>query len=64
MKTIDTTLSVPDPVISEVRQHKRAIAEKFGLDVIALGRSLQQRQTGDSRFVTLTPNKGESGPRD
>ena len=59
MKTIDTPISVTDPVISEVRRHKHAIAEEFGFDVIALARSLQQRQAGDPRFVTLTQNKGE-----
>jgi len=58
MKTIDLPSSVTDPVISEVRRHKRAIAEEFGFDVIALGRSLQQRQAGDPRFVTLDGEQG------
>lgn len=58
MKTIDTALPVPDPVIQEVRRHKLAIAEEFGCDVVALGRSLQQRQMTDSRFTTT---KGEDG---
>jgi hypothetical protein len=51
MKTIDTILAVTDPVIQEVRRHKRAIAEEFGFDVVALGRSLQERQTCDPRFI-------------
>ena len=56
MKTIDTPTAVVDEVISEVRRHKRAIAENFGFDVVALGRALQKRQEGDPRFVTV---KGE-----
>ena len=53
MKTIDTPTSVTDPVIDEVRRHKQEIAEVFNFDVLALGRSLQQREIGDQRFVTL-----------
>ena len=56
MKTIDTVLPVTDPVIQEVRQHKLAIAEEFGFDVVALGRSLQERQAHDPRFIMA---KGE-----
>lgn len=59
MKTIDTVLPMTDPVIQEVRRHKRAIAEAFGFDVVALGRSLQERQTRDSRF---SMNKREDTP--
>ena len=58
MKTIDIVLPVTDPVIQEVRGHKRAIAEEFGCDVVALGRSLQERQARDPRF---TMTKGEQG---
>lgn len=58
MKTIDTPTTVPDEVILEVRRHKREIAEKFGCDVIALGRALQERQQGDPRFGTI---EGEQG---
>lgn len=50
MKTIDSPKIVADPVITEVRRHKQEIAEAFGFDVLAQGRSLQQRETGDSRF--------------
>lgn len=60
MKTIDKVLPVTDPVIQEVRGHKRAIAEEFGFDVVALGRSLQERQERDSRFTT-TKCEQESG---
>jgi hypothetical protein len=58
MKTIDTPPSVTDEVISEVRRHKRAIAEEFECDVVALGRALQKRQAGDPRFATI---EGEQG---
>ena len=58
MKTIDCPKSVVDPVITEVRLHKQAIAEAFGFDVMALGRSLQRRELGDTRF------KIPSGERD
>jgi len=50
MKTIDSPKTVVDPVIAEVRRHKSEIAEAFGFDVMALGRSLQRREIGDSRF--------------
>jgi len=56
MKTIDTPTRITDPVIAEVRRHKREIAEAFDFDVLALGRSLQQREVGDPRFQT---NEGE-----
>lgn len=56
MKTIDTPTPITDPVIAEVRRHKREIAEAFDFDVLALGRSLQQREAGDPRFKK---NKGE-----
>lgn len=52
MKTIDTPETVVDTVISEVRRHKQEIAEAFGFDVMALGRSLQEREYGDPRFKT------------
>lgn len=61
MKMIDTPTPVSDPVITEVRRHKREIAAAFDFDVIALGRSLQQRQAGDPRFVTT---RGEQGVAD
>ena len=55
---IDTTAKVIDPVITEVRRHKREIAAAFDFDVLALGRSLQERQVGDPRFVNPS---GETG---
>ncbi|MBL9157936.1 MAG: hypothetical protein JNJ70_10710 [Verrucomicrobiales bacterium] len=61
MKTIDTPESVVDPVISEVRRHKQEIAEAFGFDVMALGRSLQEREHGDPRFKTPESGQGVTG---
>lgn len=52
MKTIDVPKKSVDQVITEVRRHKEEIGEAFGFDVVALGRSLQQRETGDPRFKT------------
>ena len=52
MKTIDYPKSVADSVISEVRRQKQEIAEEYGFDVVALGRSLQEREHGDPRFKT------------
>ena len=54
MKTIDYPNTVIDTVITEVRLHKQEIAEAFGFDVVALGRSLQRREIGDARFMTPT----------
>ena len=51
MKTFDLPKTVIDPVITEVRRHKVEIAEAFGFDVVALGRSLQSREIGDPRFT-------------
>jgi hypothetical protein len=50
MKTTDYPKTLIDPVITEVRRHKQEIAEAFGFDVVALGRSLQRRENGDPRF--------------
>ncbi len=61
MKMIDTPTPVSDPVITEVRRHKREIAAAFDFDVVALGRSLQRRQAGDPRFATT---RGEQGVDD
>jgi hypothetical protein len=42
MKTLDISTVVADPVISEVRRAKTAVAQKFGFDVIAMVRALRQ----------------------
>lgn len=61
MKTIDYPKTVVDPVISEVRRHKQEIAEAFGYDVMALGRSLQEREHGDPRFKTPAGEQNGGG---
>jgi hypothetical protein len=61
MKTIDFPKAATDPVIAEVRRHKTEIAEAFGFDVVALGRSLQRRQIGDPRFKTPGGEQGDGG---
>jgi hypothetical protein len=52
MKTIDTPKKAVDQVITEVWRHKQEIRAAFGFDVMALGRSLQQREAGDPRVKT------------
>jgi hypothetical protein len=42
MKTIDISVVAADPVISEVRRAKTALAQKYGFDVIAMVRALRQ----------------------
>jgi len=42
MKTLDTLTIAADPVISEVRRAKTAVAEKYGFDVMAMVRALRQ----------------------
>lgn len=49
-------------MISEIRRHKRAIAEEHNFDVGSLLSSLQARQVGDPRIVNLT--KGEQDAAD
>ena len=61
MKTIDTPMASTDPVMSEVRKHKQAIAQEFGFDVLALGRYLQERQAGDRRFVMIQGDHDGAG---
>jgi hypothetical protein len=61
MKTIDHTKTVVDSVIAEVRRHKQEIAEAFGFDVVALGRSLQRREAGDPRFKTTEGERDGGG---
>jgi hypothetical protein len=42
MKTLDTAIVVADPVISEVRRAKTAVAERYGFDVTAMVRALRE----------------------
>jgi len=43
MKTTDSPLLQADPVISEVRRAKIALAARHNFDVTAMARSLQER---------------------
>lgn len=58
MKTIEQTKAPIDEVLSEVRRHKREIAEEHGFDVRELARSLQRRQANMERLVS-PPSKPE-----
>ncbi len=49
MKTIDSLLIHPDPVMSEVRSIKTALAAKHNFDVMAMIRSLQEREQKQKR---------------
>jgi len=49
MKTIDSLLIRPDPVMSEVRSIKTALAAKHNFDVMAMIRSLQEREQKQKR---------------
>lgn len=42
MKTLNISTVAADPVISEVRRAKTAVAQQFGFDVIAMVRALRQ----------------------
>ena len=42
MKILDISTVAADPVISEVRRAKTAVAEKYGFNVIAMVRALRQ----------------------
>jgi hypothetical protein len=42
MKTLDITTVTADPVISEVRRAKTAVAQQYGFDVIAMVRALRR----------------------
>lgn len=44
MKTIDSLLIRPDSVMAEVRSIKTALAAKHNFDVMAMIRSLQDRE--------------------
>lgn len=44
MKTVDLPLPQADPIISEVRRVKTALAAKHNFDVLAMVRALQERE--------------------
>lgn len=62
MKTIDIPTVAADPVMTEVRRAKTAVAEKYGFDVIAMVRALHQideeenaNKAVDSTATRVTP---------
>jgi hypothetical protein len=62
MKTRDTPTLAADPVISEVRRAKTAVAQRYGFDVIAMVRALRNideeensKKTVDSTTDRVTP---------
>ena len=56
MKTIDYPVIQPDPVITEVRRIKTALAAKHNFDVTAMIRSLQEREQKQKREQCDPPN--------
>lgn len=67
MKTLDITTIAADPVISEVRRAKTAVAQKYGFDVIAMVRALRQideeenaKKACDSSAKGVTPSASNS----
>ncbi len=62
MKTLDIPTVVADPVISEVRRAKTAVAQKYGFDVVAMVRALRKideeeeaSKAVDSTATRVTP---------
>ena len=47
MKTIEPTQRMADPIITEVRRVKTALAAKYNFDVIAMVRALQEREKNE-----------------
>ena len=62
MNTSTDKVLMTDEVIAEVRRHKNDIAARFGYDVLALGRSLQQREALDPRFPKRPHTKHTASP--
>jgi hypothetical protein len=62
MKTVEPTKLVADPIITEVRRAKTALAAKYNFDVFAMVRALQEREKNenankpvDSTAARVTP---------
>ncbi|MGF1531302.1 MAG: hypothetical protein ACFCU4_08065 [Puniceicoccaceae bacterium] len=69
MKTVESTQIIADPVITEVRRAKTALAAKYNFDVVAMVRALQEREKNenankavDSTTTRVTP-PAEQEPR-
>ena len=63
MKTIDTPILQADPVISEVRRVKTALAVKHNFDVVAMVQSLQERERKQKGEQADGPNTCLRPPR-
>lgn len=50
MKTIEQETNIIDPVITEVRAAKKALAEQHNFNVTAMARALKDRESKDPRF--------------
>ena len=50
MKTIEPETSIIDPVMTEVRAIKKALAEEHNFDVTVMARRLKERESQDPRF--------------
>ncbi|MCC5804878.1 MAG: hypothetical protein JJU00_01000 [Opitutales bacterium] len=48
MKTVEDSLIKADSVIAEVRRAKTALAQKYDFDVLAMVRSLRERDERDA----------------
>jgi flagellar biosynthesis regulator FlbT len=59
MKTAELPILQADPVISEVRRIKTALAAKHDFDVLAMVRSLQERE----RILKAKKNVGLAATR-
>ncbi len=56
MKTIDSESLQADPIISEVRRAKTALAAKYNFDVVAMVRALQEREKQEKCERCAPPN--------
>jgi len=53
MKTIDPALLKADPIMTEVRRAKTALAAKHNFDVVAMVRALQERENKENANKTV-----------
>ena len=62
MKTIDPSLLQADPVISEVRRVKTALAAKHNFDVSAMVRDLQERDKAQRQSPQVSSSRVRETP--
>ena len=51
-----------DPIIAEVRKHRRARAAKFNFDIDAIAEDARKRERGSGHKV-IRPSPRKTGPR-